>query len=105
MEGIERVVQDRIELEADLRAPDEAAHPETIGDQDVVQRAVQTPEKHPAVGAILLVRQRLYGGVELVVGPGVVARQDVKAIRHRTSPSSAPADVASTPGNSARRAA
>ena len=64
----------------------EAKKPEAIGDQEMVQRAVDTLEEGAAVGSILVVGQGRGRGVEPMIGPGVVACQSGVTLHHHKAP-------------------
>ena len=84
----EIVVEDAFEALRRITRAGEAAHPDPVADQDVVQRAVQRAEEGAAIGAVVFVGQPGRGIVEALVGPFVVGRQHVEMGFHaRTSPS------------------
>src|SRR5262249_32149719 len=67
------LVQDGIEALRRLALAGEALHPDAIGRQQMVERAVHGFEERAPVGAVLGVAELGRGLVEPLVGPGVVA--------------------------------
>ena len=55
-----------------LALPGEAAHPDAVGDEEVVQRPVHRLEERAAIGPVVGVGERRRGIVEPAVRPGVI---------------------------------
>ena len=63
----EIVEQDGVEPVRALARAGEAAHPDAVGDEEVVQRAVHRLEERAAIGPVVGVRERRRGIVEPAV--------------------------------------
>jgi hypothetical protein len=68
----EIVVEDCIETGRDSTLGGEAAHPDAIADQEVVEGAVQRFEEGAPIGAIVPIRDLGRGVVEPFVAPGII---------------------------------
>ena len=68
----EIVVQDGVEPRGMLAAAGEAAHPDAVGEQQVIERAVHRLEERAAVGAIVGVGKPRGRVVEALIGPRIV---------------------------------
>src|SRR5262249_53644515 len=75
----EILVEDGVERLGLRALAGEAMHPDAVADQQMVQGAVQRAEERAAVPAILGVGNARGGGVEPLVDPGVVGRQQLEA--------------------------
>jgi hypothetical protein len=85
---LEVLEKNRVQLALRTAGALEAAHPNAVGDQQVVQRAVQAVEKDPGRAAVVVIGERGGGGVEAPVGPTVVGRHGPEMRRkvgHRPS--------------------
>ena len=105
MQGRKIVEQDGVEPVGCRALAREAAHPDPVRRQQVVERAVHAFEEGTAIGAVLFIGQGGRGGVEVVVGPSVVAGQRAEALGHGAGLSSVPVRPGRLPGHSASRAA
>jgi hypothetical protein len=76
------LVHDGVEPIRRLTLAGEAFHPDAIGGEQMVQRAVHRLEERAFVGAILAIGQEPGGIVETAVRPGVVAGEGDVVVFH-----------------------
>ena len=100
LQGGELVEQNLVELGLNRPAAGEAAHPDAVGDEHVVERAVQRTEEGAAVGAIVGVGQGSRCFVDTLVGPAVIAGHHREMRFHLDFPTSAPGRAGVSPASS-----
>ncbi len=73
----------------------EPLQPDTVGEQEVVERAVQAAEEDAEGAPVVLVRQRKGGGIEPAVGPVIVGGELPEMIdAHPWSPAGSTGNLA-----------
>ena len=90
----EVVKKDCVEARWCLTLAGEASHPDTIADEQMVERAVQRFKENTAVGAVVSIGNLCRSLVEPFVAPGVIAGEHLIAGQHIALPVAKAADLA-----------
>ena len=83
------VEQDLVEPRRLRALAGEAAHPDAVGDQQVVERAVERAEEGAAVGAVVGIGELRRRLVEALVGPAIIGGEHGEMRLHGLTPSTA----------------
>ncbi len=75
-------IEQLIKVRWRLTAPGKAFQPDTVGNQNMVQRSHGRPEKCASVARPLLAIQVRGGGIELFVGPKIVSGEHGEVLFH-----------------------
>src|SRR5579883_3292212 len=83
VERRQRLVQGRPKRRRELAATGEPVEPDAVGDQQMVERAVEAAEVGAGIAVVVLPGQRRGRTVEARVGPGVIAGHHAEVVLHR----------------------